>query len=136
MLFDKETPWIKRGSQENFDVTMGNHDGAETCELVGCYILSILAERINKKDTGLYRDDGLIILRNCNRPKTDKTRKDIIKIIKQTGFKIEIKTHLKEVDCLNVTFSLKKETHQPFWKENDELLYIHTSSNHPPPIIK
>ena len=136
MLFDKETLWIKRRSQGNFDVTMGSYDDAETCELVGIYILSILAERRNKKNTGLYLDGGLIILRNCNGPKTDRTRKDIIRIFKQIGFKIEIKTNLKEIDFLDVTFSLKKETHQPFRKENDELLYIHTSSNHPPPIIK
>ena len=88
LLFDTETPWIKRGSQGNFDVTMGSYDGAETCELVGIYILSILAKRINKKDTGLYRDDGLIILRNYNGPKTDRTRKDIIRIFKQIGFKL------------------------------------------------
>ena len=77
-----------------------------------------------KEDTGLYRDEGLIILRNYNGSKTDRTRKDIIRIFKQVGFKIEIKTNLKEVDFLNVTFSLKKATHQPFQKENDKLLCI------------
>ena len=66
----------------------------------------------------------------------NKTWKDIIRIFKQIGFIIEIKTNLKEVDFLNVTFSLKKETYQPFRKENNTLLYIHTYSNHPPPIIK
>ena len=65
---------------------MGSYEDAETCELVGIYILSILAETINKKDTGLYRDDGLIILRNCNGPKTGK---DITRISKQIGFKIK-----------------------------------------------
>ena len=80
--------------------------------------------KINKEDTGLYRDEGLIILRNCNRSKTDRTWKDIIRIFKQVGFKIKIKTNLKEVDFLNVTFSLKKETHQPFQKENGKLLCI------------
>ena len=52
------------------------------------YILSALGQMIDKKDTGLYRDDGLIILRNCDGPTTDRIRKDIIRIFKQIGFKI------------------------------------------------
>ena len=107
----------KGGSQGNFNATMGSYDGAEICELFGIYILSILAERINKKDTGLYQDDRLIILKNCNGPRTDKTRKDIRRIFKQIGFKIEIKNNLKEADVLDVPFCLKKETHQQFRKE-------------------
>ena len=115
---------------------MASYDGAEVCELVGIYILSALGQRIDKKDTGLYRDDGLIILRNCDGPTTDRIRKDIIRIFKQIGFKIEIKTNLKEVDFLDVTFDLRKETYRPYKKENDELFYINTSSNHPRSIIK
>ena len=37
---------------------MGFFDGAETCELVGCYLLSLLAEKYGH-NIGLYRDDGL-----------------------------------------------------------------------------
>jgi len=37
---------------------MGSFDGAETCELVGCYVLSILTEKYGQ-NIGLYRDDGL-----------------------------------------------------------------------------
>ena len=40
---------------------MGNYNGAETSKLDGIYILCKLA---NKKDTGLYKDDKLIIQRN------------------------------------------------------------------------
>ena len=61
---------------------------------------------------------------------------DIIRIFKQIGFKIEIKTNLKEVDFLDVTFDLRKETYRPYEKENDKLFYINTSSNHPRSIIK
>ena len=39
--------------------------------------------------------------------------------LKQIGFKIEIKTNLKEVDFLDVTFDLRKETYRPYKKEND-----------------
>ena len=136
LLFEKDTAWVKKGTAGNFDVTMRSYDGAEVCELVGIYILSALGQRIDKKDTGLYRDDGLIILRNCDGPTTDRIRKDIIRIFKQIGFKIEIKTNLKEVDFLDVTFDLRIETYRPYKKENDKLFYINTSSNHPRSIIK
>ena len=115
---------------------MGSYDGAEVCELVGVYILSLLANRVDKEDTGLYRDDGLVIVRNLTGPQTDKTSKDIIKIFKEIGFKIEIKTNLKQVDLLDVTFNLNNSTYQPYKKEDNQLLYINTSSNHPPSIIK
>ena len=42
LLFNDEAPWQKRNSNTLFDVTMGSYDGAETCELVGCYLLSQL----------------------------------------------------------------------------------------------
>ena len=115
---------------------MGSYDGAEVCELVGVYILSLLANRVDKEDTGLYRDDGLVIVPNLTGPQTEKTRKDIIKIFKEIGFKVEIKTNLKQVDFLDVTFNLNNSTYQPYKKEDNQLLYINTSSNHPPSIIK
>mgnify|MGYP004361308217 CR=1 FL=1 len=115
---------------------MGSYDGAETCELIGIYTLYRLAERINKEDTGLYRDDGLILLRELNGKDTDKARKDIIKIFKDIGFNIEIKTNLKVVDFLDVTLNLSDGTYRPYKKPDDKLSYIHTSSNHPQPIIR
>ena len=55
-LFHKEEPWKKK-TESNFDVTQGSLDGAETCELVGLFLLFKL------KDLGVevavYRDDGL-----------------------------------------------------------------------------
>ena len=117
-------------------MTIGSYDEAKVCELVGIYILSTLAKRIDKRSTGLYRDDGLIILRKCHGPTTDRIRNDIIKIFRQIGFKIDIRTNLKEVDFLDVTFSLQKETYRPYKKENKKLFHISTSSNHPRTIIK
>ena len=38
---------------------------------------------MNKKDFGLYRDDGLGILRNTSGPEVDRKRKIIIKIFKE-----------------------------------------------------
>ena len=63
-------------------------------------------------------------------------RKDIIEIFKNAGYKIEIKTNLHIVDFLDVTFNLLDGTYKPYKKPTDQLLYVNTSSNHPPQIIK
>ena len=59
----------KRKTQHLFDVTMGSYDGAEICELVVIYLLFPLAKVIDQNNSGLYRDDGLILLLNVNRKK-------------------------------------------------------------------
>ena len=79
---------------------------------------------------GLYRDDGLIVLNNKNGQQTDRTRKKIVKIFKDTDFSIDITTNLVEVNFLDVTFNLLNETYRPYRKPNDELKYINVSSNH------
>ena len=114
---------------------MGSYDGAEICELVGIYILTRLATIIKKSDCGLYRDDGLVILRNVNGQQIDRTRKNIIKIFKDIGFGIDIETNSKVVDFLDITFNLNNGIYKPYKKPNDRLLYINKSSNHPPQII-
>ena len=79
---------------------------------------------------GLYRDDGLIVLNNKNGQQTDRTRKKIVKIFRDTDFSIDITTNLVEVNFLDVTFNLLNETYRPYRKPNDELKYINVSSNH------
>ena len=115
---------------------MGSYHGAEVCELVGMYLLSLLANIIDKNNSGLYRDDGLIFLRNVNGQKMDRVRKNVTKIFKEVGFKIEVQTCLKIVNFLDVTFNLANGTYRPYKKANESLLYINTSSNHPPQVIK
>ena len=39
VLIHKQQPWQKKGDT-TFDVTMGSHDNAQTCELVGNFLLS------------------------------------------------------------------------------------------------
>ena len=134
LLFYKNEAWKKKTTNDCFDVTMGSFDGAEICELVGLYILDSLSQNLIKNDLGLYRDDGLIVLRGKNGHELDKTRKEIIKIFKNIGFQIDININLKIVDFLDVTFNL--DENKPYEKPNDTLLYINTESNHPPEIIK
>ena len=57
-------------------------------------------------------------------------------MFKDIGFQLEIKTDLKQVEFLEVTFNLITDLHTPDKKPNDNLLYINTSSDHPPQVIK
>ena len=59
-------PWKKKERDSTFDVTMDSYDGAEACELIGIYILSLLGSTLQNDLMGLYWGDGLIIFRNTN----------------------------------------------------------------------
>ena len=85
---------------------------------------------------GLYRDNGLTIIRNPNRPKLDSNRKRISNVLKLLGFTITIYTNLKIVNFLYVTLNLRKGTFKTYKKENDIPIYIHISANYAPSIIK
>ena len=89
LLFHNNVAWKKKTTTSCFDVTMGSYDDAEVCELVGTFILSKLENIIGKKNTGLYRDDGLVVLRNMNAWGIDKIRKIIIKMFKDIGFNLK-----------------------------------------------
>ena len=136
LLFYENEALKKKDTDTTFDVTMGSYDGAEVCELIGIYIQSLLTNILSKDNMGLYRDNGLFILRKINKQQTDKIRKKIISIFKNINFKIETVTNLTEVDFLDVTFNLENNTYRPYKKPNDKLIYIDVSSNHPPQIKK
>lgn len=135
MLIHNEGTWKKKTSHDCFDVTMGSYDGAEVCELLGLFILNNLSELIQKKDIGLYRDDGLMVLRNKRGRATDKIRKEVINVFKDINFQIDIETSLKSVNFLDITLDLSNNSYRPYKKPNDNLMYVHTSSNHPRQII-
>ena len=92
---------------------MGSFDGAEICELVGIYISYKLSSTVKKEDMGLYRDDGLIVLRNCTKRTADIKRKEVIKIFKCIGFDIKIDINLRTVDFLDDILDLPSNTFRP-----------------------
>ena len=136
LLFYDKQPWVKKTGTENFDVPMGCYDGAEVCELVGCYILNQLSTVMRNELVGLYRDDGLGIMKKMSGPEIERKRKQIIKIFKDCGLNITIKTNLTSVDFLDIRLNLRDNTYQPYRKPNSEPIYINKSSNHPKNIIK
>ena len=135
LLFNNKDTWMKKEGN-TFDVTMGAYDGAEVCELIGTYLLYQLGLKYEKKDIGLYRDDGLAVFKNISGPQAEKIKKSFQSIFKQNGLDIVIQCNLKIVDYLDITLNLNDGTHKPFRKPNDITTYIHKESNHPPNIIK
>ena len=56
-MYSEGVPWVKKGDG-NFDIGMGAYHGAQACEIVGLFLLSLLDDLPNFR-TILYRDDGL-----------------------------------------------------------------------------
>ncbi|XP_065639655.1 uncharacterized protein LOC136072378 [Hydra vulgaris] len=129
--------WVKKLGDPNFDVTMGSYDGAEVCELVGLFILHTISRDYGLKTVGLYRDDGLCCFHGINGPQSERIKKNIVRrFMEKFNLKLTIKTNLKVVNFLDVTFNLLENTFQPYRKPGDHPLYINVNSNHPPSIIK
>ena len=135
LLFNNKQTWMKKEG-ELFDVTMGAFDGAEVCELVGCFILSQITTKYGKNDIGLYRDDGLAVFKNLSGPQSERVKKDFQKHFKNNGLEIVIQCNMKMVDYLDVTLNLEDSTYKPYHKPDNETNYVHKDSNHPPNIIK
>ena len=47
LLYYNDEPWVKKG-ESNFEVSMGAYDGAEVCELIGIFMLSLLSKYITR----------------------------------------------------------------------------------------
>ena len=132
LLYNKNDPWVKK-SNSKFDVAQGAYDSAETCEIVGLYLLSKL--KITGLHQGLYRDDGLGVAWLSPR-NTENLKKKICGIFTENGLSITIKVNVKCVDFLDVTLDIESFIYKPYMKENDIPLYVNKQSNHPPSILK
>ena len=127
LLFVKGKPWVKRSSE--WDVTMGSFDGAETCELVGLFMLNKLRE--TNLDLGFYRDDGLGVTNLKGRPLEAK-RQQIQQIFRQHDLRVTITANLEATDFLDIFLDLRSKKYRVFTKEGDLPTYVHHQSNHPP----
>ena len=135
ILIHNQLPWKKKESDGLFDVTMGSWDGAESCEIVGTYILYSLREALPHMDVGLYRDDGLGVIHNTPR-EAEKTKKKLCEVFRGLGLSITVETNRKVVDYLDITLDLGKKEFKPYSKPGSNHQYVHTQSNHPPTVIK
>ena len=132
VLYSSSSPWVKREGEE-FDITMGSYDGAETTDLVGLFLLHQLKHL--PVNLGLYRDDGLAVSALTNRL-TEKLWQQIKKVYEDNGLKVTAEVNKKVVNFLDVTLDLTTGRHKPYMKPNTTPLYVSSLSNHPPTIIK
>ena len=132
LLFSEGTPWTKKGDSI-FNVGMGSFDGAETCELVGLFLLSKLQHL--KLNLGLYRDDGLGVCSLTGR-QTEKVKQEMCRIFERYHLQITTDVNHKIVNFLDITLDLDSGLFKPFSKPNNTILYVNKHSNHPPSITK
>ena len=102
-LFNEEH-WGKKESTNLFDVTMGSYDGAETCELVGSFLLHQITHK-HGENFGLYRDDGLGVWKAAPPCEIEIIKMDLSSFFNNHGLKITIEANKKIVDFLDVTSS-------------------------------
>ena len=133
-LPETSIPWSKK--EGLFDVTMGAPDGAEVCELVGLFLLNEIKSKFPELEFGIYRDDGLAIHRRIPGPRMERIKKDIVALFKSYKLSITIDTNLETTNFLDITLDLANEKFKPYRKPNDQPLYVHKDSNHPPTVIK
>ena len=72
------------------------YDDAEVYKLVGTFVLSKLGNIIFKMNTGLYRDDVVVVVTSMNAERIDKIRKIIITMSQKVGLQLEIKANLNK----------------------------------------
>ena len=85
---------------------------------------------------GLYRDDGIAVIKTASGQKIENVKKKMIKVFKDNDLKITIQTRLHKVDFLDVSFDLHEKIYKPFKKPDNETKYIHVHSNHPQNVKK
>ena len=140
VLYNDEKIWIKKKKKGNsnpmFDITMGSYHGAEICELVGLHILNGMNNIIDREHVGLYRDDGLAIIKKQSGFKTNKLKQKIHKFAKNMGLNFVIEGPMSRTDFLDLSFDLQNKIYAPYRKDNNEIKYIKKESNHPKTITR
>ena len=137
LLFNEGIPWVKKERNEDFDVPVFYFDGAEVDELVGSYILQQLSQLFEHHSVGLYRDDGLAILKGLSGPETERVKKKVIKVFKDCELKITIKANLQIVNFLDITLNSRNNTYELLCRKPDNHpVYINKNSNHPKTILR
>ena len=133
-LYAGKTPWVKKGDK-NFDIAMGAFDGAESCDLIGLFLLDQITNRVKEIEAGLFRDDGLAVADTTKR-NVDKINTQIVSIMAEFGLKITSLPTQKAVKYLDVILDLENECFKPYNKTGNRPIYVNRQSNHPPAVTK
>ena len=108
---------------------MGSSDGAETCELVGLFLLFLIRKLI--PNFGLYRDDGAGVAA-LNGNQWNSLTKKLHALVKKHKLAITISTGMKTINFLDVVFDLETGSYRPYSKPNSAISYVDCNSNHLP----
>ena len=85
---------------------------------------------------GLYRDDGLAVIKGLSGPEIESLKKNVLKTFNDYGLNITIEGNLRIANSLDVTFDLSKSTYLPYRKPDNPPVYINSCSNYLPTVIK
>ena len=132
LLWDGKTAWVKKGASL-FDVTMGSFDGAETCDMVGLFLLSELSKL--PIQVGLYRDD-ILSVSQLSEKQVEKVSQQMREIFRKHGLGLKVEANMQVTDFLDVLFNLKEGTHRAWVKPEQVIHYVHRESNHPAHVLK
>ena len=137
-LFKDQQPWTKK--KGNFDVGMGSYDSAEISNLCGYFLTAKItsgnSKIFDKNLVGLYRDDGLSVVRTKSGRVLEQLKQKLVRSFAEENLKITVEKGMIQTDFLDVTFDLGNKTYRPYKKPNDVLMYVDPRSNHPQNIIK
>lgn len=98
---------------------MGSFDGAEVCELIGLFMLDKITKGKNPifpiGNVGLYRDDGLAVVRTKGRAGglLDKLRKKVEQAFIEEDLEITSEGGMKITDFLDVELNLETNEYSP-----------------------
>ena len=138
VLTHNNKTWEKINSENQFNISMGSFNGAEICDLVGLFLLNEINKSniFNHNEFGIYRDDGMAVIRSKSPRTAENTTKKLIKLFKNFDFKITVESGLIQTNFLDVSFNILNSSYRPYNKPNSPILYVNNNSNHPKQILK
>ena len=137
MLVSDGCAWQKKTKVTDlFDIPMRSFYRAEVCDLVGLHILSQIGSNVPQAAFGLYRDDGLGVIKDESPSNLERIAKGIRSLFNKIGFVITIETGGISTNFLDITLNLNEDTYCPYRKPNANIYYINSESNHPPHVKK
>ena len=77
----------------------------------GLYILTEIHKNIDFKRVGLYRIDGLAVIRSSSGSSLDRYRKKLITLFQDNELKITVKTGKISINFLDINFCLHTESY-------------------------
>ena len=86
--------WAKKEITKQFDVSMCAFVGAVFCELIGLCIMSTINQSMIFESIGLYRDDGMAVLKSATGGESERMRKRLIKTFLDNGLSITSQTNI------------------------------------------